>query len=196
MNPPLQTNDRILLLHMEGESAVTPGTKGTVSHIGRDPFDEDEQIISVLWDNGSTLSLLSSTDAWKKIKEDKINEASLPSDYMAFKRNKDIFDNFDWRTLREFLYKIRESGIVNMLEASPLIYSGGKHIERYYGEGREDDEKFQELIEAADDAKDIFVQGLIKYMISKDLDVNDMDKVNLYARKLSKGILDIYIGFA
>ena len=196
MNPPLQTNDRILLLHMEGESAVTPGTKGTVSHIGRDPFDEDEQIISVLWDNGSTLSLLSSTDAWKKIKEDKINEDSLPSDYMAFKRNKDIFDNFDWRTLREFLYKIRESGIVNMLEASPLIYSGGKHIERYYGEGREDDEKFQELIEAADDAKNIFVQGLIKYMISKDLDVNDMDKVNSYARRLAKGILDIYIGFA
>ena len=128
--------------------------------------------------------------------EDKINEASLPSDYMAFKRNKDIFDNFDWRTLREFLYKIRESGIVNMLEASPLIYSGGKHIERYYGEGREDDEKFQQLIEDADEAKDIFVQGLINYMISKDLDVSDMDNVNSYARRLAKGILDIYIGFS
>jgi len=28
-------------------------------------------IIEVIWDNGSTLALVSSTDAWKKIKENK-----------------------------------------------------------------------------------------------------------------------------
>jgi len=32
-------------------------------------MDGDEEIISVDWDNGSTLSLLSTTDAWKKIQE-------------------------------------------------------------------------------------------------------------------------------
>jgi hypothetical protein len=55
---------------MEGETTVTPGTKGVVTAISRDPFesaDADEKIISVDWDNGSHLALISSTDAWKKI---------------------------------------------------------------------------------------------------------------------------------
>jgi hypothetical protein len=44
-----------------------------VTRISQDPFesDSDEEIISVDWDNGSTLSLLSTTDAWKKIQSQK-----------------------------------------------------------------------------------------------------------------------------
>jgi hypothetical protein len=54
---------------MEGETGISPGTKGTVVKISKDPFeyDSDEKIVSVEWDNGSTLALITSTDAWKKI---------------------------------------------------------------------------------------------------------------------------------
>jgi hypothetical protein len=71
LNPPLNVGDRIICYHMEGETGISPGTKGTVVKISKDPFeyDSDEKIISVDWDNGSTLALITSTDAWKKISE-------------------------------------------------------------------------------------------------------------------------------
>lgn len=73
LNPPLQIGDRIICYHMEGEVHAPIGIKGTVTRISKDPFesDSDEEIISVDWDNGSTLSLLSTTDAWKKIQSQK-----------------------------------------------------------------------------------------------------------------------------
>ena len=81
LNPPLEVGDRIICYHMEGETSVTPGTKGVVTSINSDPFEPlaaDEKIISVDWDNGSHLALISSTDAWKKIIQKGENQSSLP----------------------------------------------------------------------------------------------------------------------
>jgi hypothetical protein len=71
LNPQLKVGDKIICYHMEGELGVPPGTSGRVTGITKDPFefDSDEQIISVDWENGSKLSMISSTDAWKKISE-------------------------------------------------------------------------------------------------------------------------------
>ena len=62
INPELNVGDRIMLYHMEGELGVSPGTEGTVTNIGDDPFEENSKIIYVNWDNGSRLSLISSTE--------------------------------------------------------------------------------------------------------------------------------------
>ena len=71
LNPQLKVGDSIICYHMEGELGVPPGTSGRVTNITKDPFefDSDEQIISVDWENGSKLGMISSTDAWKKISE-------------------------------------------------------------------------------------------------------------------------------
>ena len=70
LNPRLKEGDRVICYHMDGETGVPPGTEGTVTKISRDPFEPngDELIIEVNWDNGSTLALVSVTDAWKKPK--------------------------------------------------------------------------------------------------------------------------------
>jgi hypothetical protein len=68
LNPKLNKGDRVLLLHMEGEM-MSPGSKGTVTGMSRDPFEKDAVIYNVRWDDGGSLSLLSVTDAWKKIEE-------------------------------------------------------------------------------------------------------------------------------
>lgn len=196
INPKLEEGDRVLCLHMEGETSVTPGTTGTVRRVVRDPFESDGgEIIEVRWDNGSQLSLVSVSDVWKKIPKE-IQEASsgLPQ-YEFFRDNKEIFENFDWRYFREFFKLVKESGIVNMFAASPLIYAGSEHIERYYGEGREDDEIFQELLQKADEAKSRFIVEIIDYMQSKNLDVDDIDLVNRYANRISKSLLGVYINF-
>jgi hypothetical protein len=70
LNPQLKVGDKIICYHMEGELGVPPGTSGIVTGITKDPFESgDELIIGVEWENGSKLSMISSTDAWKKISE-------------------------------------------------------------------------------------------------------------------------------
>ena len=69
LNPELSIGDNIMLLHMDGETSVPMGSIGKVTEINIDPFEKDSKIISVMWDNGSSLAIISSTDAWKKVKE-------------------------------------------------------------------------------------------------------------------------------
>lgn len=196
MNPPLQVGDRIVCYHMEGETAVSPGTEGVVTKITRDPFEaRDESIIGVKWDNGSTLNLITTTDMWKMVEKKNIEEQARSQEWDFFSKHPEIFEYFDWRWFRDYLKLVQESGIVNMFEAAPLIYSGREHIDRYHGEGKEDDESFQELLDNADEAKDKFIVNLIDYMQAKDMDVDNMDKINSLARTFSKGLLGAYINF-
>ena len=196
LNPRLKEGDRVICYHMDGETGVPPGTEGTVTKISRDPFEPngDELIIEVNWDNGSTLALVSVTDAWKKPKE-KIQESTGSVTYDYFNKNPEIFEHFDWRFLREFLYKLRESGVVNMLQSSPFLYSGKQWIDRYHGENQEDNEPFQEVLEMADESKNKMIQGLLKYMESKNIDMDDMGKVNHLIEKFASKIVNLYITF-
>ena len=60
LNPQLNQGDRVMCLHMDGETSVPPGTFGVVRSVARDPFEEEgHYIYSVDWDNGRTLGLLS-----------------------------------------------------------------------------------------------------------------------------------------
>ena len=194
LNPPLKIGDKIICYHMEGELGVPPGTSGQVTGVARDPFefDSDEQIINVDWDNGNKLSLISSTDAWKKVPSEKIDEQRNPS-WEFLTQNSDLLNNFDWRWFRKYLTTIRDSGIVNMFGAAPLLYAGKSHIERYYGENMEDDENFQKVLDNAEESKNKIIDGVIKYMESNQKDVDDMDLVNMYAKTFSKKLLQLYI---
>jgi hypothetical protein len=193
LNPKVKVGDIIICYHMDGETAVPPGTKGVITKIVKDPFEEDGELIEVDWENGSKLALVSTVDAWKKIDTQKIQEQIGQDSWKVITQNEDVFDNFDWRWLEQFLYKIRDSGIVNMFGASPLLYSGKKHIDRYYGEGLEEDEKFQAVLDDAEEAKNKIVQGVINYMIKHDKDLDNEDQVNQFARHFSQKILGIYI---
>jgi hypothetical protein len=82
-----------------------------------------------------------------------------------------------------------------MYGSAPFLYSGPEHIERYYGEGREDDETFQKLLEESDKAKNVFVAGLLKWMGLENLEIDDMNKVNRYADRISKSLVQYYILF-
>ena len=198
LNPTLKEGDRVVCYHMDGETGVPPGTQGTVRRISRDPFEPngDELIIEVNWDNGSTLALVSSTDAWKKPKE-RVQESSTTGDrhYDYFSKNPEIFENFDWRFFREFLNKLRDSSVVNMFQARPFLYSGREWIDRYHGENEEENEAFQEVLEMAEESKMKLIQGLMKYMESKKLDMDDMGRVNHLAEKFASKIVQLYMTF-
>ena len=170
-------------------------TTGIVRDVVRDPFEVDGEIITVNWDNGSTLALVSITDSWIKVpNEQKIEEQTVSPEYDYFSKNPEIFENFDWRFLREFLTKLRDASPVNMLQSQPFLYSGREWIDRYYGEDREDNEDFQEVLEMADEAKNKMIQGVLKYMESNDIEI-ELDKVNRLISQFSSKILNLYISF-
>jgi hypothetical protein len=196
LNPELKVGDKIMCYHMEGETSVSPGTIGVVRKIGRDPFeDENSQIIEVKWENGSTLALISSTDAWKKVVEEIQEQATRSPEYDFFSKNPEVFENFNYKFLKKFLQKVRDSGVINMFQAAPFLYSGKEWIDRYHGENQEDNEAFQEVLEMADDAKNKMIQGLLKYMESKNMDVDDMSRVNNLINRFAMKINQLYVTF-
>ena len=196
LNAPLNVGDEIVCFHMEHETSVPPGTKGVVTKVQKDPFesDDDSLIISVNWENGSKLSLVSATDAWKKIQSKQIDEQTGNKEYDFFNKNPEIFENFDWRFLKEYLKKVQKASPVNMFQAGPLLYSGKKWIDRYYGENNEDNEDFQEMLDSSEEAKDIMIQGTLKWMESQGKEI-DLDDVNRTIQRLAPKIVELYMKF-
>ena len=198
LNPPVNPGDKIVCYHMDGETGVPAGTKGTVVTVSRDPFetDTDGQIIGVNWENGSKLSLLTTTDAWKKVIEEIQEQVTGSPEYDFFSKNPEVFENFDYKFLKKYLLKLRESGIINMFQAAPFLYSGEEWMDRYHGEHQEDNEAFQEVLGMADEAKNKMIQGLLKYTESKNIEIDDMDRFNSLMRKFAMKINQFYITFA
>jgi hypothetical protein len=179
MNQKVKPGDKIVLLHMEGESKPSIGDKGVVYSITRDPMEDDNLIIAVKWDDGSTLSILSKYDFYKVI-ETAVNESDSKPEgkYTVLVNNLDIVRAYDMRGFKEYLELVRKSGITNMFGASPFLYSGKQHIDRYYGEGREDDENFQNLLNDADEARNKMISGTMKFLEQKGKDSTDIDAIS------------------
>ena len=194
LNPSVSKGDRIMCLHMDGETSVPPMTLGTVIRTAIDPFEPDSKIIAVDWDNGSNLSLLSTTDSWIKHTTTPITEQN---EYVFFGNNPEIFENFNWRFFRDYLLKVKKSSVINMLQSAPFLYSGREWIDRYYGENQEDNESFQEVLEMAEESKNELITGIIKYLESNDIDIDfdDMGRFNQYVRKFSNKLLLLYVNF-
>jgi len=198
LNPPVKIGDRIVCYHMDGETGVPAGTIGVVKTVSRDPFetDSDGKIIGVDWENGSKLSLLTTTDAWKKVSEKIQEQVTGSPEYDFFSKNPEVFENFDYKFLKKYLLKLRESGVINMFQAAPFLYSGKEWIDRYHGEHQEDNKSFQEVLEMADESKNKMIQGLLKYMESKNMDIDDMSRFNSLINRFAMKINQFYITFA
>jgi len=194
INPQINPGDRIELYYMESETSVPPGTEGTVIDIGIDPFDSDSNIIRVKWDNGSRLSLCSEVDKWKMAKENIQEQEGSSKEYEFFGENEELFDLFDWRFLRKYLKSIQNAGIINMFGAGPLLYCGKEHLDRYYGEDKEDDADFQEVLEMANTAKDKMVQGTVNWLEHNNKEVT-VDNANRYISKLAIKMVQLFVAF-
>jgi hypothetical protein len=189
-NPELNLGDRIILYHMEGETTVNPGTEGTVTHIANDPFEDGNKIVTVKWDNGSSLSILSNYDVWKHVKKKSIDESAEE----WFQENQDVMKYFDHKLIRKFLIKVRESGIVNMFASAPLLYAGREHIDRYYGENPPDEDAFQDVLDMAEDVKHMMIRGTMEYLRDNGKEVS-ADSVNSSIRRLSQKMWGFFANF-
>lgn len=193
LNPQLTKGDRIMCLYMDRETSVPPGTFGTVNSVVRDPFEEDGFIVNMSWENGSNLGLVSATDSWVKAPSERIDEGS--NQYEFFQKNPDIFENFDYRFFREYLKKVQKSSVINMFQSGAFLFSGRDWIDRYYGEHQEDNEAFQEVLDMANESKDKMIQGVIKFMSSKNNDFDDMSRINSLIQRFAQKLVQLYMTF-
>jgi hypothetical protein len=186
-NPKVKPGDKIILLSMVGEP-MPIGLKGTVLRISN--FIGSE-IIQVDWENGRNLSLLADEDIWMIDEPKKISENSNSRDKW-WSQNIDIFQ-FNTSKINQYLIKIAESGIVNMFGASPYLYLGKERIEHEFKyNDLKDDDKFEEVLDMADEIQSIMVGGVMKILEKEGKELS-LDNINNYLRKYSQKLLMHYI---
>lgn len=188
MNPKLKVGDRICLLYMSGELSMNPGECGVVKSV--DKVFGDIQY-GVKWDNGSSLALLSDTDAWKlekkQIKEDELDRMNL------LYKNIDVFKFFKMGFLHKYLLLVRKASIVNMFEAPPYLWMGSERIKHEYKyKDIHNEEAFDEMVAMSDQAQAEMINGVINYLESEGIEEN-MNNINKYLRKFATMIVQNYM---
>ena len=188
MNPKLEKGDRVCLLYMSGEISMNPGECGTVTSV--DTIFGDIQY-GVKWDNGSSLALLSDTDAWKfekkQIKEDELDRMNV------LYKNIDVFLFFKMGFLHKYLLAVRKSSIVNMMESSPYLWMGSERIKHEFKHKNiSNEEAFEEMLDMADQSQAEMINGVIDYLEDQGIEEN-MDNINKYLRRFATMIVQNYM---
>ena len=202
VNPSLKEGDNIILIYMKDPYSPVPGgTKGVVNYVSKDPYDEGEDIISVEWENGSQLSLVSSEDIWMMESDLKTNikEAHNNPNLDNLISLKEIFKYSNEKIFFDFLSKIRESGLVNMFESGQFLFSGPKYLQKFIEfeemkSGREyDEDMVEELMEMSQQTRDEFIRMAMKMV--EDEGTEDYSNRNLEKkiRALTSKALKYYI---
>jgi|694.fasta_scaffold55488_3 hypothetical protein len=198
INPKLKEGDRVVVLHMDDDISPIPmGTAGTVLKHSI-VFGDDQYAIN--WDNGSRLSLINGVDMWdfeenyKHKRKKKITEMNIDS----FKKvisgnNADVFKYFNAKFLRKYLLTLRDSGITNMFGASPYLYIGRERLEHEFKyKDIPNEEKFDELLDMADQAQSEMVHGIIKYLEANGKEA-DLQQINRELRRFSSAVVQNYM---
>jgi hypothetical protein len=187
LNPELKKGDRVICYHMEDEwGSVPPGTKGTVKN--KVEIFGDTQY-EVEWDNGSSLALISSCDAWK-LEKPKVNE-NFGADSIFWK-NIDVFTYFKMRFFKNYLLKLRECSVVNMFQAAHYLWMGKSRMEIDFKYHNVDSEICEEVLDLANASQAEMIAGVIKFLEDKGKE-DSLENINRYLPRFAQMILENYM---
>jgi hypothetical protein len=193
LNPELNVGDRVVIMDMSGESGIKPGMGGDVRRITK-VFGTTQYEIK--WDDGSSLQILSDVDKWMK-EEDwerlknrrkKVNE-SIDPDFA--RKNKNLVQDFEMAKMHKFYNALRISSVVNMWGAAPYFWMGKDRIahQHFYEEMQDDRaEAFEQVLDSADEIKDILIRGTLKTLEREGKEVT-LDSVKRVAEKKARQIV-------
>jgi hypothetical protein len=186
INPQLKKGDRVVLIHMDGES-IGPGTKGKVLNIEQVPvfgegsnhqyrvewYDDDNKVIS-------TLSLLPDMDGWI-LDMDTLDESKINSmdDLIKIGEFLTLFNRKELNEICEFLELERRLGLHNMFsEGGKFLLVGPEYIKDYiklksYDEEFSEDEELiiDKIIERSQGTRDLFVSKAIEHLENNNKEV-------------------------
>lgn len=194
MNPELKIGDKVrCLLMKDDELSVPPGTMGIVERISS--FGKEKHYY-VKWENGSTLALLSDADLWDKGQPKKNKESNelLEVNMKFILRNEEVWKFFNVKLITKFLEALRNSGVINMFGASPLLYMGRDKIQRKFeDEYGSDSDDFQNVLDMANDVQADLIHGVIE-ILNKEGKEESLENINNYLRKYSTKLWETFVG--
>ncbi len=194
LNPELNIGDRVVIMDMSGESGIKPGMGGEVKRITK-VFGITQY--EVKWDDGSSLQLLSDVDKWMKeedwtkLRERKIKKVDESMDPDFARKNKNLVQDFQMAKMHKFYEALRKSSVVNMFGATPYFWMGKDRIahEHYYTDmGDEQAEAFEQVLDSADEIKDILIRGALKTLEREGKEVT-LENVKRVADKKARQIV-------
>jgi hypothetical protein len=187
INPELKKGDRIILVHMDGETLGT-GIRGEVLGISKTPSfgGKESYQYNVRWfdDEGnqfSQLSLLPDADAWiidSEFEQKNIQEINFKNldDLISKVDFLSAFSKKDLEEVYTFLELERRIGSHNMaLEGGKFLMVGPSYIEdffklqRYHIDYDEDKEiLIEKLLSRSQNMRDMFIRNAMKYLENQD----------------------------
>ena len=97
-----------------------------------------------------------------KTKKQMINESkNMPKEFVRLSKMYEI-----WK-IYEFLEKLRQSGVVNMFASYPYLYLGKERIEHEHKYTNKNEDEFNEVLDMAEDIRNVMVRGAFKHVDSK-----------------------------
>jgi hypothetical protein len=207
INPELKKGDRIILVHMDGETLGT-GIKGEVLGISKTPSfgGQNSYQYNVRWfdDEGnqfSQLSLLPDADAWimdPEFEQENIQEINFKNldDLISKGDFLSAFSKKDLEEVYRFLELERQIGSHNMaLEGGKFLMVGPSYIEdffklqRYNIDYDEDKEiLIEKLISRSQNMRDMFIRNAMKYLENQDkeLSINNVQRTMIRLAQTAK----------
>ncbi len=190
INPELKKGDRIILIHMDGESIVA-GTKGEVIEKEKVPkFSKNDlgyQYRMKWYDNEgnvvSSLALIPEDDGWIYDKSyyekesDQINEIDSRNldDVMNYAELLLTLPKSKMKIVMEYLELIRQLGIVNMFQAGSFIGVSSDYFKDYMKmksyEHEYDEELVEKITEMVDEVRNIVISASIEYLEKNNKEV-------------------------
>ena len=205
LNPELKKDDRIVLVHMDGES-LGAGIKGKVIGIENVPkftsrdigvqyrvewYDENNNIFS-------RLSLIPEEDAWiidTDYDVESLQEINIKGvdDLVAWGDFLNTFGKDDLNSICEFFELERRCGFFNMVtEGGRFLLSGRDYIKSFIklksfeiNFDEKDKNTHKLLLSRAQEVIDIFIRGAMKYLEEKDQEP-DIPNIQKTMQKLAR----------
>jgi len=144
-----------------------------------------------------TLKSFDDVDIESLIDTDDDNEENINEDESS------KFDKYDQmgpvlskhtKVIFDFLVKLRNSGVMNMLESSPFMYSGRDYLENYlrFKDYELEDDELEELYDAADMSRNAMVGLAMEYVESKGEEPT-IENINRSLRFLTRQLFNYYV---
>jgi len=204
LNPELKKGDRIILVHMDGESLGT-GIKGEVTGISQTPSfgGQNSYQYNVRWfdeegNQFSQLSLLPDVDAWimdpdfqqeniQEINFRNLDDLIAKGDFLA------AFSKQDLEEVYKFLELERQIGSHNMaMEGGKFLMVGPSYIEDFFRLQRYhrdyDEILIEKLISRSQNMRDMFIRNAMKYLENQDkeLSINNIQRTMIRLAQTAK----------
>lgn len=195
LNPELKVGDEVVLLYMVDEPTMKTLTSGTVKAINKTPWGPQ---YTVKWDNGRELDLIPETDKWS-LKDDFMNKKNVNEEVSP--RDENISSNFNFmkyvknkKDVFNFLSKLQDSGLTNMLGARPFLTYTSNDLEKYITGQFKDVDDYQDLIRAADISRNALIRGVVDWAKDKEMGDDKIGDINRLFEKLTKEAMGLYVG--